>query len=99
MALNKGINFVRQLNLSKRLFWIIAFCVFISHGLMVLYLYHQAENLVQMRAYSKAKTLQDYFLSMRYVYQKQFLESGIDLNDSTVEFLPAHASAHIVKNF
>lgn len=90
---------MRQLNLSKRLFWIIAFCVFISHGLVVLYLYHQAENLAQMRAYSKAKTLQDYFLSMRYVYHKQFLESGIDLNDSTVGFLPAHASAHISEEF
>lgn len=67
--------------------------------MVVLYLYHQAENLAQMRAYSKAKTLQDYFMSMRYVYHQQFLQSGIDLNDSTVGFLPAHASSHISEEF
>ncbi len=90
---------MRQLNLSKRLFWIIAFCVFVSNTFVVVYLYHQAENLAQIRAYSKAKTLQEYFLSMRYVYHQQFLESGIDLNDSTVGFLPAHASSHISEEF
>ena len=90
---------MRQLNLTKRLFWIIAGCVFLANALVVVYLYHQAENLAQIRAYSKAKTLHDYFLSMRYVYHKQFLESGIDLNDSTVGFLPAHASLHISEEF
>lgn len=90
---------MRQLNLSKRLFWIIALCVLFSNMLVVVYLYHQAENLAQIRAYSKAKTLQEYFLSMRYVYHKQFLESGIDLNDSTIGFLPAHASSHISEEF
>jgi len=90
---------VRQLNLSKRLFWIITFCVLLSNTFVIFYLFHQAENLAQMRGYSKAKTLQDYFLSMRYVYHKQFLESGIDLNDSTIGFLPAHASSHISEEF
>jgi len=90
---------MRQLNLSKRLFWIIAFCVLCANTLIVFFLYHQAENLAQMRAYSKAKTLQDYFTSMRYVYHQQFLESGIDLNDSTIGFLPAHASSHISEEF
>ena len=90
---------MRQLNLSKRLFWIIAFAVFFANGLVVFYLYQQAGNLAQMRAYSKAKTLQEYFLSMRYVYHQQFLQSGIDLNDSTIGFLPAHASSHISDEF
>jgi diguanylate cyclase len=90
---------MRQLNLSKRLFWIIAFFVFFANTLVVVYLYQQAESLAQMRAYSKAKTLQDYFMSMRYVYHQQFLQSGIDLNDSTIGFLPAHASSHISEEF
>jgi len=90
---------MRQLNLSKRLFWIVAFFVFFANSLVVAYLYEQAENLAKLRAYSKAKTLQDYFMSMRYVYHQQFLESGIDLNDSTVGFLPAHASSHISEEF
>ncbi|MBV5278292.1 MAG: EAL domain-containing protein [Campylobacteraceae bacterium] len=78
---------MRQLNLTKRLFWIIAFLVIFSNILVTTYLYHQSQ------------ILKDYFLSMRYVYHKQFLESKIDLNDSTVGFLPAHASARISQEF
>ncbi|WP_333804371.1 EAL domain-containing protein [Sulfurospirillum sp.] len=90
---------MRQLNLTKRLFWIVAFFVLCANAFVISYLYEQAENLAKIRAYSKAKTLQDYFMSMRYVYHQQFLESGIDLNDSTVGFLPAHASTHISEEF
>lgn len=36
---------------------------------------------------------------MRYVYHQQFVDSGIDLNDSTVGFLPAHASTSISDKF
>ena len=67
--------------------------------LVTVYLYHEFKHLAQQRAYSKAKTLQDYFVSMRYVYQQQFLSSGLDLNDSTIGFLPAHASTHISEEF
>ena len=90
---------MRQLNLTKRLFWIVALLVLCANAFLVSYLYHQAEDLAKIRAYSKAKTLHDYFLSMRFVYHKQFLESGIDLNDSTIGFLPAHASTHISDDF
>ena len=88
-----------QLNLTKRLFWIIAFFIISAQCIVVVYLYHKSEELVQKRAYSKSKTLQDYFVSMRYVYHQQFLASGIDLSDSTVGFLPAHASSYISEEF
>ncbi|MDD3342431.1 MAG: EAL domain-containing protein [Sulfurospirillaceae bacterium] len=90
---------MRHLNLTKRLFWIIAFFVVLSNALVTFYLYHKFEILASERAYSKSKTMQDYFMSMRYVYHQQFLTSGIDLNDSTIGFLPAHASAHISDEF
>lgn len=86
---------MKHLNLTKRLFWIVAFLVIASNGLVTVYLYNQSQSLAQTRAYSKAKTLQEYFLSMRYIYQQQFIDSKIDLNESTVGFLPIHASAHI----
>ena len=90
---------MRQVNLTKRLFWIVTLLVLFANAFFVSYLYQQAEDLAKIRAYSKAKTLQDYFMSMRLVYHKQFLESGIDLNDSTIGFLPAHASTHISDEF
>lgn len=36
---------------------------------------------------------------MRYVYHHQFLQSGFELNDTTVGFLPAHASTRISNHF
>lgn len=90
---------MQYFSLTKRLFWIVALCVVISHVTLVVYLYQQANSFVQMRAYSKAKTLQDYFMAMRYIYHQQFFSSGIDLNESTVGFLPAHASTHISDEF
>ena len=88
-----------QLNLTKRLFWIIAFFIIAAQSIVVVYLYHKSEELVQKRAYSKSKTLQDYFVSMRYIYHQQFLASGIDLSDATVGFLPAHTSSYISEEF
>jgi diguanylate cyclase (GGDEF)-like protein len=90
---------VRHLNLTKRLFWIVTLLVVCANAFVISYLYQQAEDLAKIRAYSKAKTLHDYFMAMRLVYHQQFLESGIDLNDSTIGFLPAHASTHISDEF
>lgn len=88
-----------HLNLTKQLFWIIAAFIAGATLLITLYLYHQNQQLVETRAVSRAHTLQAYFNSMRFVYHHQFLSSGLDLNDSTVGFLPAHAAALISDEF
>lgn len=90
---------MKYFNLTLRLFWMITFSVIAAQLILVAYLYHQSESLVLQRAYSRAKSLQNYFVSMRYVYHQQFLSSGIDLNDTTVGFLPAHASSYISDEF
>lgn len=90
---------MKDLNFTRRLYWIIALLVFVSNALIVTYLYGQFTTLFQKSAYTKAKILEDYFISMRRVYHHQFLASTIDLNDSTVGFLPAHASALISSEF
>lgn len=50
-------------------------------------------------AKKEAHLLRDYMMSMRSVYHKQFLNSGIELNDDTLGFLPAHASGLISDRF
>lgn len=90
---------MRSLNLTKQLFWIIAAFIITATLLITLYLYYQTQAMVETRAFSRAKSLQTYFISMRYVYHHQFLKSGLDLNDSTVGFLPAHAAAQISDEF
>lgn len=90
---------MRSLNLTKQLFWVIAAFIITATVVITLYLYYQTQAMIETRAFSRAKSLQTYFISMRYVYHHQFLKSGIDLNDSTVGFLPAHAAAQISDEF
>jgi len=90
---------MRSVNLSKQLFWIIASFIIAAILLITLYLYNQTQVLIEKNARNKAKSLETYFVSMRYVYHHQFLKSGLDLNDSTVGFLPAHAASFISNEF
>ena len=98
IAEKKGEN-LRHLNLTVRLFWYIAAFIIGATLLITLYLYHQAQLIAETRALARAHSLQSYFSSMRYVYHHQFLNSGLDLNDSTVGFLPAHAASRISDEF
>jgi len=81
-----------NISLNKKLFWIVASLIIISNSLLTFYMYTQNKNLVKLRAASRADSLRDYFISMRYVYHHQFLNSSFDINETTVGFLPAHAS-------
>ncbi|MEJ5168173.1 MAG: DUF3365 domain-containing protein, partial [Arcobacteraceae bacterium] len=84
-----------KLNITRQLFWFVASFIIISHLFVTGYLYKQTQDLIELRAYSRASSLESYFLSMRYVYHQQFLNSGFEINEKTVGFLPAHASTLI----
>ncbi|MDD2356286.1 MAG: EAL domain-containing protein [Thiovulaceae bacterium] len=90
---------MQRINLSNKLFWVISFFVITASLAITFYQYQQTLRLAESSALSRAKILQNYFMSMRYVYHHQFLDSGIDLNDSTVGFLPAHAASLISDQF
>lgn len=88
-----------HLNLTKRLFWLIALVIISIASLFSFYQYTKTLRVVEGKAKAKAQSLEEYFVSMRYVYHQQFVDSGIDLKDNTVGFLPAHASAFISDEF
>jgi diguanylate cyclase len=88
-----------KLNLTKRLFWFVTLCIVLGNLLMAVHLYNQTQELVETRAKTRADTLQNYFISMRYIYHQQFLQSGFEIDDKTVGFLPAHASSLISDYF
>jgi len=90
---------MHRINLSNKLFWLISFFVISTSLAITFYQYQQTLRLAESHALSRAKDLQNYFMSMRYVYHHQFLKSGIDLNDSTIGFLPAHAASFISDQF
>ncbi|MFH0709707.1 MAG: EAL domain-containing protein [Pseudomonadota bacterium] len=90
---------MRNLNLTKQLFLIISAFILFAVVFMTFHLYYQTSSLIEKRAISRSKSLQTYFMSMRYIYHNQFLNSGLELNDSTVGFLPAHAASFISDEF
>ncbi|WP_265949344.1 c-type heme family protein [Dechloromonas sp. A34] len=45
------------------------------------------------------RTIRGMLMSMRRVYHKQFIDSGLPVNSQTVGFLPAHALGRISKDF
>lgn len=45
------------------------------------------------------RTIRGMLMSMRRIYHKQFIDSGLPVNSKTVGFLPAHALGRISKDF
>jgi len=91
--------FLFVFNFSKKLFWILASLLVFFNALASIYLYKQTQSLIYERANEKTTLLQNYFVSMRYVYHQQFLKSGLEIDDKSVGFLPAHASTFISDHF
>lgn len=88
-----------KIDLNKKLFKIIAILIIFSNVVLTLYLYNNVKSFIETRAYHRAETLNNYFSSMRYVYHKQFIKSGLSIDDATLGLLPAHASSLISDRF
>ena len=63
------------------------------------YYYEDMKTEVVADAKKEAHLLRDYMMSVRETYHKQFLASGIELNDKTLGFLPAHATTLVSNKF
>jgi len=63
------------------------------------YFYKELNTSIESDIKKEAKLLTNYMLSMRNIYSQQFIDSGIELNEKTLGFLPAHASSLISDNF
>lgn len=46
-----------------------------------------------------ARTIRSMLMSMRRIYQQQFIDSGLPLNAKTIGFLPAHSIGRISRDF
>ena len=90
---------VFTINLNKKIFWLVSSLILFFNLILSVYIYNENQALIEKKAYETSEALQKYFVSMRYVYHHQFLASGFDINDTTVGFLPAHASSLISDEF
>jgi hypothetical protein len=90
---------MQKLTITMKLFWAVALFVVIANSGVTVYIYNQTLQMIEKRALARATHLATYFVSMRYIYHQQFLQSGLEINDKTVGFLPAHASTLISDTF
>jgi diguanylate cyclase (GGDEF)-like protein len=90
---------MQKLTITMKLFWAVALFLFIANTVVTVYIYNQTLQMIEKRALARATHLATYFVSMRYIYHQQFLRSGLEINDDTVGFLPAHASTLISDTF
>lgn len=74
--------------------------VFLGHFLTVEFVnHHQVRKDILLDVREDARVIQGILMSVRDVYQQQFLDHDIPVNDQTLGFLPAHALSRISKRF
>jgi len=85
-------------SLSKILLVSLIFLVALSI-IRVIFLHYDMKNSMREETKKEARVLKDYFVSMRTAYQEQFLQEGVEINENTLKFLPAHVSSKISEKF
>ncbi len=68
-------------------------------AVLAVYTYQGIKDDTYQRLYGESEAIYNFLMSVRRVYQKQFLESEIALTDKTVGFLPAHSLPRISQEF
>ena len=61
--------------------------------------YRHIESSIQLELNRDAEDVKAIIMSTRRIYHKQFMESGLPVNETTVGFLPAHALSKISVDF
>lgn len=61
--------------------------------------YHKLSGELRAEAEADASMVYGMMMATRRVYQRQFIDSGLPINDHTVGFLPAHSFSRISKDF
>ena len=80
--------------------WILATAIISIIVIADIYVgYSHIESSIQEELNRDAEDMRAMIMSTRRIFQKQFIESGLPINDKTVGFLPAHALAKISVDF
>lgn len=87
------------MSIEKRLLLTITIIFLAAFSLDVFLSYRTAREDAITSLLGQAERVRGIMMATRRVYQKQFLESGVPLNEKTVGFLPAHSFTRISKDF
>ena len=87
------------MSLTKRLLMIVWTGAFSAIMVLSWQTYRSAEERAYATLYRESDAIFHFLMSVRSVFQQQFLDSEIPLNKKTIGFLPAHATPKISKEF
>jgi len=93
------LNFFRNLSLPLKLSLAIILLMIVGPLARVVVEYNQLQSSAQQVAFRYANQLNEYHLAVEKIYQNQFFQSGLELNESTKGYLPAHAAPLIAEAF
>ena len=87
------------MSLRLKIWLILGLVMFGLSGGAILVHHRTVEADAQTRMHQQALDLRAALMATRRVYHKQFIASGLPLNDQTLGFLPAHAMSRIAEDF
>lgn len=88
-----------KIELNQKIFWFVAF-LFIALNVFITYTsYQNNQTVIKKRAINRAQTIQSYINAVKDVYNHRFIKSNLDINDSTIGFLPAYSFEEINQKF
>jgi len=95
----KGAEGEHDMSLRLKIWLILGVVMFGLSVIAITLHYRSIEADAQMRMHQQALDLRAALMATRRVYHKQFIDSGLPLNDHTLGFLPAHAMSRIAEDF
>ncbi|MCV6638953.1 DUF3365 domain-containing protein [Candidatus Albibeggiatoa sp. nov. NOAA] len=87
------------MNLQTRLLLSIGIALLIIFSIIETRNYYTAKKNAEYVLWEQAEKVRNVLMSVRRIYHKQFLSSGIELTEKTVGFLPAHALGRISQDY
>ncbi len=87
------------MTLTKKIWLLLGVLMGLLLALDLTYSARKVDVLLQAETESDARIVYGLMMSIRRVYQQQFIDSGLEVNEMTVGFLPAHSLSRISKEF
>ncbi len=88
-----------EVSLTKRLFVIVWIGALVAISVLSWQSYRDAKEDTYATLYRESDAIYHFLMSVRSVFQQQFLQSELPLNKKTIGFLPAHAIPKISEQF
>jgi PAS domain S-box-containing protein len=87
------------MRLKLKIWLILGGLMLVLSGIAAWLDYREIDRYAEAQMRQQAQDLRAALMATRRVYHKQFLASGLPLNDSTLGFLPAHAMTRIAQDY